>query len=103
MLVPIDDIDLRVRLKVTRRYRPWLVDNELQLPLLIIPYHSKDEPLELLNDLVHILAHAQDRLVRVQHSTRPKRPNGPAGQRRQQDSPGSVSQRLTVAPLQGLD
>jgi hypothetical protein len=32
VLVAVDDVDLRVRLDVTRRDRAWLADGEFQLP-----------------------------------------------------------------------
>ncbi len=101
--IPVDDLDLRIRLDLARRDGARLTNDQLQLRLILTAGQPDDQAFQLLDDLVDILYDAVDRLVLVHHAACTERPHGPARQRREEDSPSGVAQGLSVAPLQGLN
>jgi len=103
VVVRVDDPDPSRRLDLPRRRRSGPADMELERRLFLVAIQREHQRLEVLDDLVHVLHHPGYRLVLMDDAIHAERPDGRAPERRQQDAPDRVPQRLAEATLQRRD
>ena len=101
--IRVDDAHGRVLRDPARRNGTRLVRRERELRIGLVLVHHQDETFQVLDDLMHVLGDAVDRLVLVLDTIGPKRPHGRARQRGQHDPPNRVSDRVAEPALQGLE
>ena len=76
-------------------------DGERRLGDIVV--QSDDERLEILNDLMHVLDHALDRLVLMHNTVDAECPNRGSAEGREKNAPHRVSERMAKTTLKRLD
>jgi len=92
-----------VRFDVARIHRARSVVLDVHHRFVHVGREDQRELLQPLDDLVHVLDHARNRLVLVHHAVEPEGPHRGAPQRREQHAAQRVAERVAVAPLQRLE
>jgi hypothetical protein len=98
-----DDPDRAHPLDVGGRDRARLRLADAEHHVLHVLREGERQRLEVADDLVHVLDHARDRLVLVDHAVDAERPHGRAAQRREQHAPHRVAERVAEAALERLE
>ena len=91
-----------MRLDVAGVDGPALAAPHVQHGFVDVWVEHERELLQPLDDLVHVLDHAGDRLMLVHHAVEAERPDGRPAQRRQQHAAQRIAEGVAVAALQWL-
>ena len=95
----VDDPGASVHLNVSGCDGARTRFGDAQHGLLDIVRQGQGERLEISDDLVHVFNHATDGLMLMEDAVDAKRPHGGSAQRRQEQSPHGIAQRVPEAAL----
>ena len=102
-VVAVDDLDARMRLEIAGVDRADAVLLDGQRGLIDVRVDDEDEGLEPLDDLVHVLQHADDGLVFVHHAVHPEGPHGAPPEGGEQQAPERIAEGVAIAPFERLE
>ena len=101
-MIRIRDDDRTVLLDIAGIDRTGAVFRDVQHGFIDVLDHHQGQRLETLNDLVDVFQDTLHGLVFVHHAVHPYAPHGTTAERRQQQAPQRVSERVSETTLQRL-
>ena len=102
-LVGVHDRHRAMLLEVARVHGARLLHLEAQHGLVHFGREHQCQLFQALDDLMHVLDDARDRLVLVDDTVDAERPDGGAAQRGEQQPPQRIAQRIAIASLERLE